>query len=70
MRGPLYGHSDHNMLETFTQAAKIAHLDHSFGNWVAAATSLPAVIAQPDTVHGRLGPVRPAELIVRVGSAG
>lgn len=37
-RDPFYAYGDHDMLDTFTQAVKIAHLDHPIGDWIRAAT--------------------------------
>ena len=43
-RDPFYAYGDHDMLDTFTQAVKILHLDHPFGDWIRAATETPAAI--------------------------
>ena len=43
-RDPFYAYGDHDMLDTFTQAVKILHLDHPLGDWVRAATETPAAI--------------------------
>jgi cytosine deaminase len=64
VRDPLYGYGDHDMLETFSQAVKIAHLDHPHGDWITAATSVPAAIMQLDGRFGRVGRGRSADLIV------
>jgi cytosine deaminase len=63
VRDPFYGYGDHDMLESFTQAVKIAHLDHPHGDWITSVTSVPAAIMQ----LGQFGQVRrgaPADLIV------
>ena len=38
-RDPFYAYGDHDMLETFTNAVKILHLDHPLGDWIASAFS-------------------------------
>ena len=43
-RDPFYAYGDHDMLDTFTQAVKILHLDHPIGDWIRAATATPAAI--------------------------
>jgi cytosine deaminase len=43
-RDPFYAYGDHDMLDTFTQAVKIAHLDYPLGDWVKAVTETPAAI--------------------------
>ncbi len=61
-RDPFYAYGDHDMLDTFTQAVKIVHLDHPFGDWIRAATETPAAIMGID--RGRLAAGAPADLIV------
>ncbi len=43
-RDPFYAYGDHDMLDTFVQAVKIAHLDFPLGDWVKAVTETPAAI--------------------------
>ncbi|MEO7760366.1 MAG: cytosine deaminase, partial [Casimicrobiaceae bacterium] len=38
-RDPFFGYGDHDMLEVFTQAARIAHLDRPVGAWPAAVNA-------------------------------
>jgi cytosine deaminase len=63
VRDPFYAYGDHDMLEVFTQAVRIAHLDHPFDDWAQAATRTPAAIMKlPE-----LGIIRqggPADLVV------
>jgi cytosine deaminase len=61
-RDPFHAYGDHDMLDTFTQAVKILHLDHPFGDWIRAATETPAAIMGLD--RGRLAAGAPADLIV------
>jgi cytosine deaminase len=44
VRDPFYAYGDHDMLETFTQAVRIAHLDHPLSDWISAASASPAAI--------------------------
>ena len=43
-RDPFYAYGDHDMLEVFREAVRIAHLDHPFGTWHRAVTQTPADI--------------------------
>jgi cytosine deaminase len=43
-RDPFYAYGDHDMLEVFTQAVRIAHLDRPYGDWPKAATATPASV--------------------------
>jgi cytosine deaminase len=62
-RDPFYAYGDHDMIETFTQAVKIAHLDHPVGDWIAAAWRVPAeLMGLAD--GGRLRRGGPADLVV------
>jgi cytosine deaminase len=63
VRDPFHAYGDHDMLETFTQAVKIAHLDHPYGDWIRAVTAVPAAIMQLDQ-FGQIGRGRSADLIV------
>jgi cytosine deaminase len=63
VRDPFYAYGDHDMLDTFTQAVKILHLDHPIADWITAATTTPANIMQlPD--RGAVRPGLSADLIV------
>jgi cytosine deaminase len=63
VRDPFHGYGDHDMLESFTQAVKIAHLDHPHADWITATTSVPAAIMQLPQ-FGTIGRGRGADLIV------
>jgi cytosine deaminase len=41
-RDPFYGFGDHDGLEVFTQAVRIAHLDTPYGDWINSVTLSPA----------------------------
>jgi cytosine deaminase len=41
-RDPFYGFGDHDGLEVFTQAVRIAHLDAPYADWVNSVTLTPA----------------------------
>ncbi|NKF24632.1 cytosine deaminase [Solimonas marina] len=62
-RDPFYAYGDHDMLETFAQAVKIAHLDHPVGDWISAACATPAAIMGLSSC-GLLGVGHDADLIV------
>ncbi len=61
-RDPFYAYGDHDMLDTYTQAVKILHLDHPLGDWIRAATETPAAIMGID--RGTLKVGAPADLLV------
>lgn len=61
-RDPFYAYGDHDMLDTFTQAVKILHLDHPLGDWIRAATETPAAIMGIE--RGVLKAGTPADLLV------
>ncbi|MBK7469418.1 MAG: cytosine deaminase [Betaproteobacteria bacterium] len=62
-RDPFYGYGDQDMLEVFTQAARIAHLDRPIGAWPAAVTRTPAEIMGLGA-GGRLETGAPADLVL------
>lgn len=43
-RDPFFGYGDHDMLEVFTQATRIAHLDRPVEPWPTAITCTPASV--------------------------
>ena len=47
-RNAWHGYGDQNMLEVFTTAVRVAHLDRPYGSWPRAATLTPARILQLD----------------------
>jgi cytosine deaminase len=61
-RDPFHAYGDHDMLDTFTQAVKILHLDHPLSDWIRAATEIPAGIMGID--RGSLKVGAPADLLV------
>jgi len=62
-RDPFHAYGDHDMLENFAQAVKIAQLDHPIGDWIAAVSATPAAIMGLDG-RGRLRAGDAADLIV------
>jgi len=62
-RDPFYAYGDLDMHEVFTQMARIAHLDHPFGDWPAAVTRTPADVMEL-AEHGRLAAGLPANLVL------
>ncbi|MGB3188736.1 MAG: cytosine deaminase [Limnoraphis sp.] len=65
-RDPFYGFGDHDGLEVFKMAVRIAHLDHPFGDWPQAVTRTSAELMGLSTV-GRIGVGLPADLIIFQG---
>lgn len=54
------------MLEVFREAVRIAHLDHPFGTWPAAVTTVPAAVMELEAA-GRLATGAMADLIILEG---
>ena len=67
-RDAFHGYGDHDMLEVFREATRIAHLDRPFGDWPRAVTATPAELMSL-TGAGRIGPGLPADLILFEGRA-
>jgi len=65
-RDAFHGYGDHDMLEVFREAARIAHLDRPFGEWPRAVTTTPADLMGV-TGAGRIGPGLPADLVLFEG---
>ncbi len=62
-RDPFFAYGDHDLLEVFREAVRIAHLDRPVGAWPAAVTRTPAGIMRlPE--RGRIGPGAPADLVL------
>jgi len=62
-RDPFYGFGDHDVLEVFNMAVRIAHLDRPWGNWPCAVTKTPAdLMGLPNL--GRIAVGLPADLIL------
>lgn len=62
-RDPFYAYGDLDGAEVFTQAVRIAHLDHPVGDWPAAITRTPAdIMGLSDT--GRIKEGGPADMII------
>ncbi len=62
-RDPFYAWGDLDMTEVFTQAVRIAQLDHPVGDWPAAVARTPADTMGADKV-GRLAAGGPADMIL------
>jgi cytosine/creatinine deaminase len=65
-RDPFYGFGDHDMLEVFTQAVRIAHLDMPYGDWSSAVTKTAADLINLPNI-GQIAVGLPADLIVFKG---
>jgi cytosine/creatinine deaminase len=62
-RDPFYAYGDHDMLEVMTQATRIAHLDHPFGDWPLAFSAVPAEVMGLER-RGQLKAGAPADLVL------
>jgi len=61
-RDPFFGFGDHDVLEVFEQAVKIAHLDTPYGNWIESVTTKPASLMGLDL--GNIKPGNVADIII------
>jgi cytosine/creatinine deaminase len=62
-RDPFHAYGDHDMLEVFREAVRIAHLDRPLGDWPRAITRTPAALmGLPDAGVIRIG--APADLLL------
>jgi cytosine/creatinine deaminase len=61
-RDPFFGFGDHDVLEVFEQAVRIAHLDAPYGDWIASVTTTPARIM--NLSQGKIIPGNSADLII------
>ncbi len=61
-RDPFFGFGDHDVLEVFEQAVKIAHLDTPYANWIESVTTTPAALMGLDL--GKIKPGKVADLII------
>ncbi len=62
-RDPFYAYGDHDMVEVFQSAVRIAQLDHPLADWPNAVTATPAaVMGLPERGAIRLG--APADLVL------
>ena len=62
-RDPFYAYGDLDPVEVFSQAVRIAHLDHPWGGWVRAITATPAKVMRLAS-RGLLHAGNPADLIL------
>jgi cytosine deaminase len=62
-RDPFYGFGDHDVLEVFAQAVRIAHLDTPYGDWCCSVMKTPADLMGLPSL-GRIGVGLPAHLII------
>ena len=62
-RDPFYAFGDHDVLEVFNMAVRIAHLDMPYGDWLRTVTQTPAeLIGLPNL--GKIAVGLPADLIL------
>jgi cytosine deaminase len=62
-RDPFFAYGDHDPLEVFREAVRIAHLDRPVAAWPAAVTRTPAGIMRL-LERGRIAPGAPADLVL------
>jgi cytosine/creatinine deaminase len=60
-RDPFYAYGDHDALEVFRQAVRVAHLDHPVGEWPRLVTVTPAAVMGLDL---RIAEESPADLVL------
>jgi cytosine deaminase len=61
-RDPYFAFGDLDLLEVFTQAVRIGHLDIGYPRWPEAVTTTPARPMR--LAHGRIAPGARADLVV------
>ncbi|MEN9869554.1 MAG: hypothetical protein RLZZ171_537 [Cyanobacteriota bacterium] len=61
-RDPFFGFGDHDVLEVFEQAVKIAHLDAPYADWITSVTTTPAQIM--NLTLGKITSGNAADLII------
>ena len=61
-RDPFFGFGDHDVLEVFEQAVRIAHLDTPYANWIESVTTTPASLMGLDV--GKITSGKSADLII------
>ena len=62
-RDPFFGFGDHDVLEVFEQAVRIAHLDTPYANWIESVTTTPANLMGLNNV-AKIVPGNTADLII------
>jgi cytosine deaminase len=62
-RDPFYAYGDHDLVEVFREAVRIAHLDRPVGGWPSAVTRTPAEIMRLPG-RGRIATGAPADLVL------
>lgn len=62
-RDPFYAFGDHDVLEVFNMAVRIAHLDMPYGNWLRTVTQTPAELMGLPNL-GKIAVGLPADLIL------
>jgi cytosine deaminase len=61
-RDPFYAYGDHDMVEVYREATRIAHLDHPIGDWPRSVTLAPAAAA--GFAEGSVAEGEPADLVL------
>jgi cytosine deaminase len=63
-RDPFYAFGDHDMLEVFSQAVRIAHLDRPYADWPRVVTAAPAAAMGLDVRAGMIAAGADADLVL------
>jgi cytosine deaminase len=63
-RDPFYAFGDHDMLEVFSQAVRIAHLDRPYADWPRVVTAAPAAAMGLDARAGTIAAGADADLVL------
>ena len=61
-RDPFYAYGDHDLIEVYREATRIAHLDHPVGDWPAVVAARPGAVA--GFAAGRIREGAPADLLL------
>lgn len=62
VRDPFFGFGNHDCLEVFSTAVKIAHLDTPYCNWIKTVTTTPAQLMEIESNYIEVG--IPADLVI------
>lgn len=62
-RDPFYPFGDHDMLEVFREAVRLAHLDRPYGRWPRVVTTTPARLMRL-AASGGIAAGQPADLVL------
>lgn len=61
-RDSFYAYGDHDLVEVYREATRIAHLDHPVADWPTAVTTTPSAVA--GFAEGLIAEAAPADLVL------